>query len=118
MDFEVGYKKPPRGTRFRKGQSGNLKGRPKKTVTSLSQYCETLERKKIPVTDRGKRIFKAGYEVGLEQIARKISRGDLDAWSEYRAVLKAYGKTPTKRKFIVVGGLQGPYPDAEVAADE
>ena len=29
-DYEVGFGKPPRATRFRKGQSGNPRGRPKK----------------------------------------------------------------------------------------
>lgn len=30
-DYEVGYKKPPKATQFKKGESGNPKGRPKKT---------------------------------------------------------------------------------------
>jgi hypothetical protein len=29
-DFEVGYGKPPKGTQFKKGQSGNPSGRSKK----------------------------------------------------------------------------------------
>jgi hypothetical protein len=28
-DYEVGYKRPPRNTRFCKGQTGNPHGRPK-----------------------------------------------------------------------------------------
>lgn len=28
-DYEVGYRKPPKNTQFKKGQSGNPKGRPK-----------------------------------------------------------------------------------------
>lgn len=28
-DYEVGYKRPPKNSRFKKGQSGNPKGRPK-----------------------------------------------------------------------------------------
>ena len=31
-DYEVGYKKPPKHTRWKKGQSGNKKGRPKKKL--------------------------------------------------------------------------------------
>jgi hypothetical protein len=32
-DYTVGYKKPPRHTQFKPGQSGNPKGRSKKSVT-------------------------------------------------------------------------------------
>jgi len=31
-DYEIGYKKPPMHTRWKKGQSGNKKGRPKKKL--------------------------------------------------------------------------------------
>ena len=31
--YEIGYKKPPQQYRFKKGQSGNPKGRPKKPLT-------------------------------------------------------------------------------------
>lgn len=30
-DYEVGYRKPPKHSRFKKGESGNEKGRPKKS---------------------------------------------------------------------------------------
>jgi hypothetical protein len=33
-DYEVGYRKPPVGTRFKKGQSGNPSGRPKKMTAA------------------------------------------------------------------------------------
>ena len=49
--YEVGYGKPPKHTRFPKGQSGNLKGRPKG-----SKNLKTLARKVLlqPVTLRDK----------------------------------------------------------------
>jgi hypothetical protein len=43
-DYEVGYGKPPKHTRFRKGQSGNPKGRPKGArglTASLRRELET-----------------------------------------------------------------------------
>lgn len=35
--YEVGYKKPPKHTQFKKGQSGNMRGRPKHRV-KLSDF--------------------------------------------------------------------------------
>jgi hypothetical protein len=32
VDYEVGYKKPPRHTQFKKGRSGNKGGRPKRNL--------------------------------------------------------------------------------------
>jgi hypothetical protein len=47
-DVEVGYGKPPKGTRFKKGQSGNPSGRPKKGKTQqfsakMSSKCSNSE---------------------------------------------------------------------------
>ena len=45
-NYEVGYKKPPRTNRFKKGSSGNPKGRPKNAKNTtptelLDQYLST-----------------------------------------------------------------------------
>ena len=44
-DYDVGYGKPPRHTRFKKGQSGNPRGRPsgsKNLATVLSEALNEL----------------------------------------------------------------------------
>ena len=53
-DEKVGYKKPPKATRFRKGQSGNPSGRPKKTSSLRESFREELS---------GPMLFKIGGEV-------------------------------------------------------
>ncbi len=71
-DYEVGYGKPPKATRFKKGRSGNPKGRPKgaKGVNaSLRRELET----KITVREGSHeiRISKA------EAIAKRLTAGAL-----------------------------------------
>jgi hypothetical protein len=42
-DYEVGYRKPPKDTQFRKGHSGNPKGRPKGSKNLVTLVHEALE---------------------------------------------------------------------------
>ena len=44
-DYEVGYRKPPKHTRFKPGQSGNLRGRPKGTKNLKTDLMEELGEK-------------------------------------------------------------------------
>jgi hypothetical protein len=58
-DYEVGYKKPPVGTRFKPGQSGNRKGRPKKSRNLKSDLLDELaERIAVREGSRTRRISK------------------------------------------------------------
>ncbi len=53
-DYEVGYKKPPKHTRFTKGQSGNGKGRPKGSRNFSADVKDTLKAR-VGLTGAGKR---------------------------------------------------------------
>ncbi len=41
-DYDVGYRKPPKDTRFKQGQSGNPSGRPKGTLNLRTDLLEEL----------------------------------------------------------------------------
>ena len=43
--YEVGYGKPPKHTRFKKGQSGNPKGRPEDTKNLKTDLREEMNEK-------------------------------------------------------------------------
>lgn len=71
----VGYKRPPVGTRFQPGQSGNPKGRPKGSRnfgTVLDKELDT----RITVTENGKRKKITKLEAAAKQLANKGAAGD------------------------------------------
>jgi hypothetical protein len=80
--YEVGYGKPPKDTQFKKGSSGNPKGRPKKVrdfdLELLRQSRETIV---INVNGRPRRISK--HEAVSMQLVNKAASGDLPALRTY-----------------------------------
>jgi hypothetical protein len=50
----VGYGKPPIHTQFEKGQSGNPRGRPRKTATASTILAEELQAR-VDITENGER---------------------------------------------------------------
>jgi hypothetical protein len=56
--YEVGYGRPPKHTRFRKGQSGNPKGRPKGAKAFNTIVRETLTTKLRSAPPRGERTSR------------------------------------------------------------
>lgn len=76
--YEVGYKKPPKRTQFKKGQSGNPKGRPK-GAKSLQTIARRLLTEKISVrTARGEnRVTR--IEAMMMKLIESASKGDFRA---------------------------------------
>ncbi len=50
-NYEIGYGKPPRETRFTKGHSGNLKGRPK-GAKNLETIVNKVGKRRVKVTGK------------------------------------------------------------------
>ena len=79
-DYEVGYGRPPKATRFKPGQSGNPKGR-KRKPKSVQAQMQTVLSKKIDITEGGQTKRLTLQEVMLRNIANKAVKGDLRAAS-------------------------------------
>lgn len=77
-DYPVGYAKPPQATRFKPGQSGNPKGRPKGAKNFATIFEEELETR-IPVTENGKRKKITKRRAAVKQIVNKAVGGDVKA---------------------------------------
>jgi hypothetical protein len=76
--YEVGFGKPPREKRFRAGQSGNPRGRPrgaKNFATAIEDELQT----RITVTENGKRKRISKRQVIAKHLVNKAAAGDLKA---------------------------------------
>lgn len=77
-DYEVGFGKPPKRTQFKKGTSGNPKGRPKgspNTATLLDRILS--EHTAVREGNQERRISK--LEVMLRVLVNKACKGDARA---------------------------------------
>lgn len=77
-DYEVGYGKPPVSGQFKKGQSGNPKGRPKGAKGVLASMKRELE-STITVREAGREIRISKLDAVAKQLANKAVSGDMKA---------------------------------------
>ena len=74
--YEVGYGRPPRNTRFERGQSGNPKGRPagKKNLSTILD--DALAETVVAVIGTGRRKQMSKLEATVAQLVNKSASGD------------------------------------------
>lgn len=73
--YEVGYGKPPRNSQFRKGQSGNPRGG-RSGAASLARSVSQVMRKKLSITENGRRRRLSAMEAIVMAQAQKALKGD------------------------------------------
>ena len=74
-DYAVGYKRPPQASRFKKGRSGNPKGRPKDARDLNTELMEELaERITVSEGGRTKRVSK--QRAIIKRLTERALKGD------------------------------------------
>lgn len=85
-NYQVGYAKPPEATQFKKGKSGNPKGRPKGRK-DLNSMIRQLLNAKIQVTDaKGRKASITKLEAIFTQLLNRALKGDHRATKEVLAL--------------------------------
>ncbi len=75
-DYEVGFGKPPKETQFKKGQSGNPRGRPKGSKNSATVAHAVLN-EKITIHENGRQKVITKREALVKQLVNRSLQGDL-----------------------------------------
>ncbi len=75
-DYEIGYGKPPKRNQFKRGQSGNPKGRPK-SQKSIKEIFDEIFCKKKWKTSNG--VEATGMEVAMFKLFERVNKGDMAA---------------------------------------
>jgi hypothetical protein len=83
-DYEVGYGKPPRSTRFKKGQSGNPRGRSSGSKNLSTLLSEALN-EPVTVTENGRRRKVSKRETIIKQLVNQSANGD---WRAVKMLLE------------------------------
>jgi hypothetical protein len=79
-DYEVGYGRPPKRTRFKPGHSGNSKGRPKGTQNLKTDLMEELC-ERISLSEGGKPKKLSKQRALIKSLTAKAIKGDARAIS-------------------------------------
>lgn len=87
-DYNVGFKKPPKHSRFKKGVSGNPRGRPKGTQNYESHIQEALNTR-VRMTKDGVQRSVAAVEAVMMVQLEKALKGDTRAAKEVLAHARA-----------------------------
>lgn len=80
-DYEIGYGKPPKRNRFKKGKSGNPKGRPKGQKNFATILNAELS-EKLTIKEAGKPRKVTKMEAVVKQLVTRAVNGDARAMAE------------------------------------
>ena len=75
MAYEIGYRRPPASSQFKKGSSGNPKGRPKGSSNFLTLLDKELAQK-IVVTENGKKKTLTRLQAMVKRMVAGALQGD------------------------------------------
>ena len=89
--YDVGYGKPPEATRFRKGVSGNPKGRPKGSK-NIAHMLQEAGSELVQITRNGRIRKVTLLQAGILQMHNKAAGGDARAMREVLSAHRVFAE--------------------------
>ena len=83
--YKVGYGKPPTAARFKKGISGNPRGRPKGSRSFVAVLQQTLNQK-VTIKEKGRKRTFTNREATIWRLVKKAVDGDMNAFRALSAL--------------------------------
>ena len=91
MAYEIGYRRPPPSGRFKKGQSGNPKGRPKGSRNFLTLLVQELGQS-IVVNENGKKKTITRMQAMVKRMVAGALQGEQKALLTLVEILRRTGQ--------------------------
>ena len=76
--YEIGYGKPPEKSRFKKGETGNPKGRPK-GKRNIATVLNAILNEKVLINENGRKRKVTKLEASIKQMVNRATAGDLSS---------------------------------------
>ncbi len=97
-DHPVGYGNPPLKSRFKEGQSGNRRGRPRGSKNRKTILRE-IANEAHAVTEDGQRRQRSTLELILLTLRNLMAEGKVPAFRAYKKYLAKYEPQDSRRKY-------------------
>lgn len=91
MSYEIGYRRPPASGQFKKGASGNAKGRPKGSKNFITLLEKELAQK-IVVNENGKKKSVTRLQAMVKRMVSGALQGDQKALLTLVEILRRSGQ--------------------------
>jgi hypothetical protein len=115
-NYTVGYGKPPKDTQFKKGHSGNRKGRPKGATNKVTEdgiltHIAREAYREISVNDGTKTLTLPLVIVFIRSLMQKAAKGDLRAINKALELLEKVEEKGASDKAMAASKAKKDYED-------